>query len=362
MKRTIRLLCLALSLLLSGCAAKTAEPTETTAWTEPGVPVTEAVATVPATEELPSEPTEERFVLTFTGDCTFGSSPSNYYAGYGFIKTVGEDYGHPFRNVLHYLEGDELTLINLEGPLTDVGNPMQKKHTFRGPTVYSKILTQNSIEAVTIANNHTFDYGEAGYASTLKTLQEAEVPYVERDSSLVLTTRNGLKVGIYGAVYYLLDVDTITAGIQNLKEQGCELIVFAPHWGTEGTYHPTEQQIEVGHAAIDAGAHIVWGSHPHVLQSIEVYNGGIIYYSLGNFSFGGNIYPRDYDTALIQQEVIRGENGIRLGELVIVPANVSSVSDRNNFQPTPYLPESEAYSRVLSKLDGSFAGPDLKIG
>jgi len=147
-----------------------------------------------------------------------------------------------------------------------------------------------------------------------------------------------------------------------LKEQGCDLIIFTPHWGTEGTYKPTAEQTEVGHAAIDAGADIVYGSHPHVLQPIEEYNGGVIYYSLGNFSFGGNGYPQDYDTALLQQEVIRDADGnVTLGALTIVPANVSSISSRNNYQPTPYEAGSEEYNRVLSKLDGTFRGPNLKI-
>ena len=141
-----------------------------------------------------------------------------------------------------------------------------------------------------------------------------------------------------------------------------DLVVFAPHWGVEGTYRPTEEQKQVGHAAIDAGADIVFGSHPHVLQPIEEYGGGILFYSLGNFSFGGNGAPRDYDTALVQQEIIRdGEGNVRLGQLTVVPASVSSVTGRNNFQPTPYEPGTEAYNRVLSKLDGTFSGGNLKI-
>ena len=103
---------------------------------------------------------------------------------------------------------------------------------------------------------------------------------------------------------------------------------------------------------IDAGADIVWGSHPHVLQAMEEYNGGKIFYSLGNFSFGGNIYPDDYDSALIQQEIIRQPDGsICLGETIVVPVCVSSIPDRNNFQPTPYEEGSEGYQRVLEKLD-----------
>lgn len=352
-------------LLLAGCgpAAPDAKETETFV-TEPVAAETETAAVATEESNLPTEtePVQERFLLTFVGDCTFGASPSNYYAGVGFIKTVGDDYGYPFRNVLSYFANDEATFVNLEGPLADSGNPMQKKHTFRGPTDYVKILTENSVEAVTLANNHSLDYGQKGYDSTVETLDNAGVPFAERDNSCVITTKNGLKVGLYGAVYYLLDVDVITSSLRSLKEAGCDLVIFAPHWGVEGTYHPTQAQVELAHAAIDAGADIVWGSHPHVLQPVEQYNGGVIYYSLGNFSFGGNGYPRDYDTALIQQEVIREPEGnITLGELFLVPANVSSVPDRNNYQPTPYKLGTESYERVLRKLDGTWDGPDLPI-
>jgi len=352
-----------LTLLLAGCAASVPVPAEETA-----TPMTAAAeTTVPETEEaftvfVETEAAQEHFLLTFVGDCTFGASPANYYAGVGFIKTVGEDYGYPFRNVMEWFGSDELTCINLEGPLTDVGNPMQKKHTFRGPTAYVRILTENSVEAVTIANNHSHDYGQSGYDSTVTTLREAEIPFVERDSSCILTTENGLKVGFYGAVYYLLDPEVITAEIRMLKEQGCDLVVFAPHWGVEGTYRPSQEQTRLAYAAIDAGADIVWGSHPHVLQPVEWYGNGVIYYSLGNFSFGGNGYPRDYDTVLLQQEVIRDADGsLSLGELLMVPCSVSSVSDRNNYQPTPLEPGAEAYARVLQKLDGTWDGPNLPI-
>lgn len=302
--------CVLLALLLTGCGH--AAP-ETTA---PTLPETQAAATQPTQtsqpETLPTEtqPAEEHFLLTFAGDCTFGSNPTNYYAESGFIKTVGDDYAYPFANVIDYFAGDEFSMVNLEGPLCDEGNPMQKKHVFHGPTAYVNCLT----------------------------------------------------IGLYAAVYYKLDVADMTAKIAALREQGVDLIIFAPHWGVEGTYHPTEEQKQVGHAAIDAGADIVFGSHPHVLQPIEEYGGGIIFYSLGNFSFGGNGAPKDYDTALVQQEVIRDAEGkVRLGQLTVVPASVSSVAERNNFQPTPYEPGTEEYNRVLSKLDETFSGPNLKI-
>ena len=358
-----RVLPVLLAALLTGCG-QNAEPAASEPATLPQSLPPETAATLPETQPVFSEtqPAAEHFLLSFAGDCTFGSSPANYYADCGFIKTVGDDYAYPFANVIDYFENDEFTMVNLEGPLCDSGNPVQKKHVFRGPTDYVNCLTENSVQAVTVANNHCLDYGESGYASTLAALEAAGVPYVERDSSTIVTTQNGLTIGLYAAVYYKLDVEDMTDEITRLRRQGADVVVFAPHWGTEGTYHPTDEQIRVGHAAIDAGADIVFGSHPHVLQPIEEYGGGVIFYSLGNFSFGGNGYPRDYDTALIRQEVIRQPDGsISLGERIVVPASVSSAADRNNYQPTPYKPGTEDYNRVLSKLDGSFSGPNLKI-
>ena len=338
----------------------------TWAWEETQTLPEETLATETApveTEPAERSPTRQRFLLTFVGDCTLGSNPVNYNAGLGFIKTVGEDYAYPFANVAAYFENDDFTMVNLEGALCDEGSPVVKTHTFRGPTSYVNILTENSVEAVTLANNHTEDYGETGYRTTLQTLDTAGVPYVERDSSLLFTTESGLTIGVYAAVYYAIDVEDMRQEIAQLRQDGAEIVVFAPHWGYEHNFRPHHEQIEVGHAAIDAGADIVYGSHPHVLQPIEEYNGGIIYYSLGNFSFGGNIYPADFDTALVQQEVIREVDGsITLGELIVVPCSVSSDSSRNNFQPTPYEEGSEEYSRVLSKLDGTWHIVSLPVG
>lgn len=313
--------------------------------------IPEAVGTVPEeTEPSETEALTERFLLTFVGDCTLGCRAAHAYAGYGFFKTIGEDYGFPFRNVLEYFEKDELTCINLEGTFTDEGYPVNKAHTFRGPTSYVNILTQNSVEFVTLANNHTMDYGQVGYKSTVTTLKSAGIPYVEQDCSTVVTTENGLKIGFYGAVYYVMDTEVITEAIRQLREEA-DIVIFVPHWGYETNQHRNEEQMELAHAVIDAGADIVWGSHPHVLQEMEVYNDGIIFYSLGNFSFGGNIYPDDYDSALIQQEVIRSADGtVSLGETIVVPVRISTEDDRNNFQPIPYEKDSEGYRRVLEKL------------
>ena len=345
---------------VSSEAETTAPAAESLPVVETTIPETQPVETVP--EETKSE--KNSFLLTFAGDCTLGASPNNYYAKLGFPKTVGDDYGYPFRNVLSYFEEDDYSFVNLEGPLCDEGYPRNAKHVFHGSEAYVNILTQSSVEGVTLSNNHTLDYGQSGYESTLRVLGEAEVSYVERSSNTVVTLDSGLTIGLCATSYtHVENIDAILVSqIEELKQQDVDLIIYAPHWGIEGSYYPNADQKRLAHLAIDTGAHIVCGSHPHVLQPIEEYNGGVIYYSLGNFVFGGNCAPGDYDTALIQQEITLDADGnVTLGQRNLVPCSVSSVSTTNNFQPTPYEAGSREYNRAMSKLNGTFTGLNLPI-
>lgn len=297
----------------------------------------------------------ERFVITLAGDCTLGANQDNTYALCGFPKVVGADYGYPFRNVADYFAEDDLTLVNLEGPLCDGGASAQKSFVFRGPPAYTAILTQGSVEAVSLANNHTLDYGAAGYESTCQALQDAGLSYAESGKSTLLTTDSGFTVGLYGSVFGSPSIEQMSKDIAQLRKDGAQLVIVCAHWGVEYTYRPNGQQQELGRAAIDAGADIVYGTHPHVLQPIEEYGDGVIFYSLGNFSFGGNTAPRDFDTVLIQQEILRSPDGtVALGERTLIPACISSDPSLNNYQPTPYAPDSEQSRRVLAKLDGTW--------
>lgn len=351
------------------------ESVETTAAMETEPVQTESVETEPVeTENAETEPAQKEaeqtvssqqdntFVFTFLGDCTLGTMPAAYYAQVGFIKTIGEDYLYPFENVRTYLENDDFTILNLEGPLTDTKGAGSGKYTFRGPEHYVNILSMNSVEAVTLANNHIMDYGAAGINNTRKVLDEAQVSYVEKDCSKVITLESGLTVGLYATTYASYDKEDLIAEISAMKEQGVNVIIYAPHWGVEGSYRPHVEQKEYAYAAIDAGANIVFGTHPHVLQPIEEYNGGVIYYSLANFCFGGNSAPRDMDTVVLQQEIILQSDGtVKLGERTVVPCSVSSIEGRNNYQPTPYEENSPKYIRTMQKISGTFDGPNLPI-
>ena len=327
------------------------------------IPTTEPEATAAPTETEPveTEPQEIRYVLTFAGDCTLAADPGNYNSPHGFIKTIGEDYGYPFRNVLQYFEQDDFTIINLESVLADSGAAASKLFNFRGPVEYTQIMTSSSVEAVTLANNHTMDYGKAGYESTTQALTGAGIAFVEEDKTAIITTESGLVIGLYADAFTFSE-DDIQKNVTALRNQGAEIVICAFHWGTEGSYRPTADQKKFAHAAIDAGADVVYGHHPHVLQPMELYGDGIIFYSLGNFSFGGNHFPRDLDSALVQLEVIRDAQGnISMGMVTLIPVSISSMPVQNNFQPTPYEEGSEEFDRTISKLDGTFNGPDLNV-
>ena len=192
--------------------------------------------------------------------------------------------------------------------------------------------------------------------------KKEKVTYVENFGTAMYTTASGLKIGLYASSFANITKKGIEGGIAQLKKDGAEIIICAFHWGTEGAYRHNDKQARYAHTAIDAGADIVVGNHPHVLQEMESYNGGLIFYSLGNFSFGGNDHPKDYDSAVIQQQIIREGDTVRLGETVMIPISISSVSDRNNYQPVPYPADSEGYERVLEKLQGTYSGPNVTPG
>lgn len=329
-----------LPFVLSGCDGVASAPP-----TEPSATVTEA-----PTEPVTEAPTEPVYTLTFVGDCTLGCSDANREKEAGFVKVVGENYDYPMANVRHIFEADDFTMANLEGPLTEGGTKADKQFVFRGPAAYTQILTGSSIEAVTTANNHSWDYGDQGQKDTAAALDAAGVAHAGREGTFLYTTQSGLTIGVY-CDDFAFDRAHITDSIAALRQQGAEVVVCAFHWGEEKAYTPNDKQVSWGHIAIDAGADIVYGHHAHVLQPIEYYNGGVIFYGLGNFSFGGNIFPFDKDTAILQQQVIRQADGsLVMGDTIVIPCSVSSVDDMNNYQPTPMAEGSEAYNRVLGKL------------
>ena len=156
-----------------------------------------------------------------------------------------------------------------------------------------------------------------------------------------------------------------------LESQGVDYIVCMFHWGSELKYRPTDAQVELAHACIDAGADLIYGSHSHCLQPLEEYNDGIILYSMGNWSFGGSTKPTDPDTAIFQLKIRRdGDGSIHNDSYEIIPCCVSSdlegaannVDNYNDYNAPPMSRAPRNTTGAMSKILGTYEGDDMVRG
>jgi len=180
----------------------------------------------------------EYFNITMVGDCTLASDKSNYGGWHTFVGVVGDDYDYPFANVRPIFEEDEFTIINLECNLTDNAIYSNMYFSFRGPTAYTQIMSGSSVEMASYANNHIVDYGQTGYDETVAALEADGISYVERDSSTVYETENGIVIGVYAGMFWGFDENDLVAEIQEL-DKTCDIVIASLHWGNEGQYRPT---------------------------------------------------------------------------------------------------------------------------
>jgi len=301
--------------------------------------------------ELEPPSTIVTITISAAGDCTLGGDPRYANRLVREFESNENDHSIFLSNVRHIFEADDLTIINLEGPLTERTSHLDKGYVFRGPPHFAKILSSSGVEAVTLANNHSKDFLDAGYADTVEALEAEGVGYFGFEYNTIMEIK-GIKVGLFGYNMWYDGADNrkrIESSIADLREQGAQLIIAYFHWGTELSTSPDAYQRPIGRFAIDSGADLVLGSHPHVLQGIEVYKGRNIVYSLANFCFGGNNNPADKDTMIFQQTFTFDE-GVLLdaNEINIIPARVSSVNTHNDFRPT--VAEGEEAERIIEKV------------
>ena len=229
-----------------------------------------------AKEEAAAVKDPVSLTLSVVGDCTLGTDETFDYdtSLNACYDNNGKDYF--FKNVKSIFEADDLTIANFEGTLTDSDAREDKTFAFKAP---------------------------AEYTDTLTALDNAGITHFGYDDTAVMDIK-GIKVGLVG-IYELKDhlerEQQLKDNIAKVKADGAELIVVIFHWGNETETVPDTNQMTLGRLAIDEGADLVCGHHPHVLQGIETYKGKNIVYSLGNFCFGGNSSPSDMDTMIFQQ-------------------------------------------------------------
>lgn len=290
--------------------------------------------------------------ISSVGDCTLGTD-----ANFAQSTSLNAFYdmhgsGYFFQNVRSVLEADDLTLVNMEGTLTESNQRQNKTYAFKGPPEYTAILADGSVEAANLANNHSKDYGEQSYTDTITALEEAGIPTFGFDQVKILDIK-GVKVGLTG-IYELEDhlerKKQVKDNIAALKEAGAQLIVVSFHWGVEREHTPNDTQKTLAHLAVDEGADLVIGHHPHVLQGIEKYKDKYIVYSLGNFCFGGNSNPSDKDTIIFQQTFTIKEGLVEKDDAInMIPCSISSSSGYNDYCPT--ILDGEQKQRVLDKIE-----------
>lgn len=292
--------------------------------------------------------------LSVVGDCTLGTDETFDYDT--SLNAYYENYGADYflQNVKDIFSTDDLTIANFEGTLTDSDEREDKTFAFKAPASYASILTGGSVEAVNTANNHSHDYGDQSFDDTLVALDDAGIVHFGYDETAVMDVK-GIKVGLVG-IYELYDhlerEQQLKDNIAKVKADGAQLIVVIFHWGNETETVPDSSQTTLGRIAIDEGADLVCGHHPHVLQGIETYKGRNIVYSLGNFCFGGNSSPSDIDTMIYQQTFTIDADGVKKDNVTnIIPCSISSAAydGYNNYQPTPA--EGDEATRILGKIN-----------
>lgn len=276
-------------------------------------------------------------------------------SGYGFGYSGSfEDYAdrtegnlsYFFSDVYDVLAGDDLTIANAENVFTTREERVNKDHQgdrafwFKSDPAYAEIYALGSVEAVNTANNHSHDYGQAGYEESLESLADAGITtfgYGKAGNYQVgNTTFALLGFNVLGPLENGRDLEMVKAEVSwEIAEarEWADVIVAYFHWGEERDTTVNEDQQELAHFAVDCGADIILGSHPHVVQEVETYNGAVIAYSLGNFVYGGAQRPAR-DTMILSIRVFVDSNAGDLGFLryEVIPVSVYS-GPSNNYQP-----------------------------
>ena len=286
-----------------------------------------------ATPEPPPQP--RPITLVAGGDVTLGHHYEEWVDG---LRTQGLSGpavdGYGFLQVKPLFAGADLVVVNLECPFTDRGAPIAKNFNFRARPSTVQVLIDAGVKMVSLANNHLMDYGPDGVADTVATLDAAGIAHFGAGRTLAEARRpalvevGGVKVAFLGylilgakhpepEVVWATENKPGVAGhpgdwtvVEKMVREDvaaarkeADLVVPFFHWGREGSKAPDDYQLQLARAAIQSGASVVLGSHPHVLHGMELQGRVPVFYSLGNFVFGGNWNPRDKDSVLVRMRL-----------------------------------------------------------
>ena len=278
-----------------------------------------------------SDENDDGVTMIFTGDIYPDDSVRAAYDAGGIDSIVSSDIQSVMKNA-------DITMINEEFPFGTTGSPAKnKQYTFRVNPSYISIFNELGVDVVTLANNHTLDYGASALEETFSLLDANGIVYsgagktYERSKELQKITVNGIKIGILSAsrvipvaawdskntedgVFTTYDETALCSAIEEAKKE-CDYVMVYVHWGVEKATTPEQYERDLATKYVAAGADLVIGSHPHVLQGMEFIDGAPVYYSLGNFIF----HSTTTSTMLVQVNI--DKNGL---STKIIPAYASN--------------------------------------
>ncbi len=329
------------ALLAPGCAGTPPDPAGKLgeAFTKQAQAATQAARSSAAapTPETPNEAEPSIITISAVGDCAFAAQ----------LAAVDDPLGYPFSGVAETLLVDDLTIANLEGTLTHHEAWHNPVFSIRGKPEYAQMLQRGGVDLVGVANNHSHDYGVEGHEDTKRALTAAKVAYFGR-GHIDRRRIKGMEVVNLG--YLGGPAGTRAQVVADVARESKDdrIVIVSFHWGVEGFYATHPDQRSLGKAAIDAGASLVLGHHPHVLQGIETYRDRHIVYSLGNFVFGANSQPKDMDSIIYQERFHLAEGKLDRVEQRIIPVRISTDRRQNDFRPV--LLEGDEAQVVLGKV------------
>lgn len=319
------------------------------ALTQPARTPSPLTTTTTAAQQQLSGP-ESQVVITLSGDTVLGNKPSRDSASDSFVKRMGyreEDW--PFQLLAPFFKADDLTVTNLLCALTRESAHPGVETALRGRPTYAKYLQSGSVELACLENTHSRDFGDDGYKETKKSLEEYNVAWCDGTASYTFTSETGVKVGV-GNLQDPIDETVLADTIQNLRNDGCQVVIMSLHWGEELATEPSNAQVELAHKAIELGADAIMGHHAHIVQRMEVYQNRPIFYCLGNLVYGGATNPTNWDIAMAHLTFTVQEGRVARVDTVVIPGSVSSDMLSHNYQAMPYKPSSAGAVRIYEKL------------
>jgi len=307
----------------------------------------------------PAAPSGQTVTMSFGGDVMFSGKVGELLAQKG--------YDYPYEYVRKLFASDDLSVVNLETPVTDsVTTAADKTYAFKSSPQALPHMAEAGIDAVNLANNHILDQGITGLQDTIRQLDSSGIAYVgagndsKRAYEPVYFQRKGIKIALLGfsrvipetswnaganqpGVATAYDASAAEAAIQEAHRQA-DLVVVIAHWGVERSDTTVAHQNDLAHRFVDAGADLVIGGHPHVLQGLEQYKGKWIAYSTGNFIFTHSLTEKTWDTAVFQARcTVKGDCSM---QVIPYTANLG--------QPVPMAEDQgQALLRRLQTLSGT---------